>query len=237
MPLDEDGEFLWVSVPAPARYFGLALKDALEKRGIVVEGQVIVDRSAPDGRAQPANLFACSSPPLPAVLSLMNKESDNFAGEHVLRALALAVGGAADRRTGLDAVLRFAERCGIGKSTLRLEDGCGLSRQNLVSARAAVKLLRAMYASPERDVFLSTLAVSGTDGTLTYRLNAPPMVGRIRGKTGTMTQVSNIAGYLQAENGDIFAFAILCNHFANSIHRVRTAQDRLLERLVTDPPR
>jgi D-alanyl-D-alanine carboxypeptidase len=52
-----------------------------------------------------------------------------------------------------------------------------------------------------------------------------------------MTQVSNIAGYLQVEDGDALVFAIFCNHFANSIHRVRAAQDRLLERLVTDPPR
>jgi len=237
MPLDEDGEFLWISVQDPARYFGFALKNALEKRGIAVEGQVMVDRSASNSRAPQSNLFEYSSPPLPAVLSLMNKESDNFSSEHVLRALGLAAGGVPDRRTGLDAVSRFAARFGIGKSTLHLEDGCGLSRQNLVSARAAVKLLRAMYASPERDVFLSTLAVSGTDGTLTYRLNAPQVVGRIRGKTGTMTQVSNIAGYLQAEDGEEFAFAMLCNHFANSIHHVRAAQDRLLERLVTDPPR
>lgn len=237
MPLDEDGEFLWISVQEPARYFGLALKDAAEKRGIAVDGQVIVDRSAPKGRKPFHEIFVHASPPLPAILALMNKESDNFSGEHVLRALGLAAGGVPDRRTGLDAVLRFAARFGIDKSSLHLEDGCGLSRQNLVSARAAVKLLRAMHASPERDVFLSTLAVSGTDGTLTYRLNSPPVLGRIHGKTGTMTQVSNIAGYLQAEDGDALVFAIFCNHFANSIHRVRAAQDRLLERLVTDPPR
>jgi D-alanyl-D-alanine carboxypeptidase/D-alanyl-D-alanine-endopeptidase (penicillin-binding protein 4) len=237
IPLDEDGEFLWISVQDPARYFGLALKDALEKRGIAVDGQVVVDRSVPGSAAPMDELFVHASPQLPAVLSLMNKESDNFASEHVLRALGLAVGGVPDRRSGLDAVLRFAARFGIDKSSLHLEDGCGLSRQNLVSARAVVRLLRAIHVSPDRDVFVSTLAVSGSDGTLVYRLSAPQIAGRIHGKTGTMTQVSNIAGYLQAENGDIFAFAILCNHFANSIHRVRAAQDRLLERLVTDPPR
>ncbi|MCX6600322.1 MAG: D-alanyl-D-alanine carboxypeptidase/D-alanyl-D-alanine-endopeptidase [bacterium] len=237
MPLDEDGEFLWISVQDPARYFGFALKNALEKRGIATDGGVVVDRSVPNGGAPLRELFVHSSPPLPDVLALMNKESDNFSGEHVLRALGLAAGGVPDRRAGLDAVSRFAARSGIDKSTLHLEDGCGLSRQNLVSARAAVKLLRAIYASPERDVFLSSLAVSGTDGTLAYRLNAPQVVGRVHGKTGTMTQVSNIAGYVQTERGESFAFAILCDHFSNSIHRVRTAQDRLLERLVTDPPR
>jgi PBP4 family serine-type D-alanyl-D-alanine carboxypeptidase len=236
MPLDEDGEFLWISVQDPARYFGLALKDALEKRGIATDGGVVVDRSVPNDGAPLRELFVHSSSPLPAVLALMNKESDNFSGEHVLRALGLAAGGAADRRAGLDAVLRYAARFGIGKSSLHLEDGCGLSRQNLVSACAVVGLLRAVHTSPERDVFVSTLAVSGTDGTLAYRLNAPQVVGRIRGKTGTMTQVSNMAGYLQTEDGEEFAFAMLCNHFANSIHHVRAAQDRLLERLATEPP-
>jgi D-alanyl-D-alanine carboxypeptidase/D-alanyl-D-alanine-endopeptidase (penicillin-binding protein 4) len=231
MPLDEDGEFLWISVQDPVRYFGLALKDALEKRGILVDGRIIVDRSAPNDSASLREIFAYSSPALPSVLALMNKESDNFSAEHVLRALGLATGGAPDLRSGLEAVRRFAARLGIAKSDFHLEDGCGLSRQNLVSARTVVQLLRAAYASDNRDVFESTLAVSGKDGTLAYRLSAPPLADRIHGKTGTMTQVCNIAGYLESESGEVFAFAILCNNFVNSIHRVRIAQDRLLERL------
>lgn len=231
MPLNEDGEFLWVSVQEPARYFGSALKSALQRRDISVDGEVVVDRSAPNGGKPQRDVFAYSSPPLPSVLSLMNKESDNFAGEHVLRALGLAVNGVPDRRSGLSAVMRFAERNGIDKGSLTLEDGSGLSRQNLVSAGAVVRLLRSLYASSDRDVFQSTLAVSGKSGTLSYRLSSPFVAGRIFGKTGTMTQVSNIAGYLYSDSGELYAFAMLCNHFTTSNRPVRVVQDRLLERL------
>jgi serine-type D-Ala-D-Ala carboxypeptidase/endopeptidase (penicillin-binding protein 4) len=234
MPLDEDGEFLWLSVQDPACYFGLALKSQLEKRDIAVDGDIIVDRSAPNGTTASRDLFTYSSSPLPAILSLMNKESDNFASEHVLRALGFAVNGVPDRRSGLHAVARFAERCGISKHNLNFEDGCGLSRQNLISAHAIVQLLHALYVSPYRDVYQSTLSVSGKDGTLSYRLSSPALSERVFGKTGTMTQVSNIAGYFYAENGEIYAFAMLCNHFTTSNRPVRAAQDRLLERLAEE---
>lgn len=233
MPLNEDGEFLWVSVQDPVRYFGLALKDALERRDFSVSGGIVVDRTVPNSHAL-IPIFVHRSAPLSEIVSTMNKESDNFISEQVLRALGLAAGGAPDRHSGLNAVMRFVQQYGLDKREVHLEDGSGLSRHNLISARAVNELLRCVFLSGNRDLFQSTLSISGTDGTLAYRLSSPGVIGRVLGKTGTMTQVSNTAGYLNSASGEIFAFAFLCNHYTNSVHHVRATQDRLLERLAAE---
>lgn len=228
IPAGDDGEYLWLPVQNPALYFARALHSALRARGIEIGGVVRVDRSS--GAAAGGVEFASfSSGPLAAMLQLVNKDSDNYTAEYVLRALGTAAGGA-DRRSGLQAVERFLKTCGIDQRNARFVDGSGLARQNLVSARALVSLLRVMDRHPAAASFKSSLAVAGVDGTLAYRLPNGKSSRRILAKTGTMTHVSGLAGYAETDGGERIVFAMLCNNFSTSLRHIRGVQDRLIER-------
>jgi len=234
IPKGDDGEYLWIPVQNPALYYGRALAHALEKRGIALNGTVRVDPYAPPPAVQSSALYAHFSEPLPAILSVMNKESDNYLAEYILRALGASTSFEGCRRTGIHAVEQFIKKCGIDRHDVALDDGSGLTRQNLATARAIVQLLKTMHNRPDRYVFMSTLSISGKDGTLAYRFSTPEMAERVQAKTGTMTQISTLAGYATDAAGDPIAFAILCNHFNTSVRHVRAVQDRLLERLITE---
>jgi D-alanyl-D-alanine carboxypeptidase/D-alanyl-D-alanine-endopeptidase (penicillin-binding protein 4) len=230
--LEDDGEYLWVPVQEPALYFGLALKDALTQRGIQLSGDVIVDRLNAFSQTNP--LFEYQSPPLPATLAVMNKESDNYSAEYVLRRLGVARSGSGTSVAGLKAVSQFLRNCGVESDEIMLVDGCGLARRNLCSARGLIKVLAAMDRHESRATFMSTLSVAGVDGTLSSRMSTQKISGRVRAKTGTMTNVSSLAGYLTLSSGEDVAFAILCNNFRASRHLVRSVQDKLIERIFED---
>lgn len=228
IPAGDDGEYLWLPVQEPALYFARALHAALRQRGIRIDGSVRVDRI---NAAAGAELAAFHSAPLPRVLELVNKDSDNYTAEYVLRAIGKAT-GEANRRGGLRAVERFLKSCGVDQRDARCTDGSGLARQNLVSARALVDVLRYMHRHPYGDQFKASLAVAGRDGTLAFRLSHNGTAGRIVAKTGTMTYVSGLAGYGYTGSGEIMAFALLCNNFSTSLRHIRGVQDRLLERMI-----
>jgi PBP4 family serine-type D-alanyl-D-alanine carboxypeptidase len=232
IPFGNRGQFLWVPVQDPALYFGRAFRDVLQKKGLSIGGDVIVDRSIRAERGPGTLFFVHPSPPLPNVLAVMNKESDNYLSEYVLHALSLSACGIADRRCGLQAVTNFVAKCGVPKTDLILEDGCGLARQNLVSAHALTQVLRTMHAHPLGEVYKSTLSISGIDGTLQGRLGGADYAGRMHGKTGSMTHVSTIAGYVTTRSGETLAVAILCNNFRTSLTHIRRVQDRILEQVM-----
>jgi serine-type D-Ala-D-Ala carboxypeptidase/endopeptidase (penicillin-binding protein 4) len=229
IPVNDNGQYVYVPVQDPSLFYGRALAAALSKQGIELNGRIVVDRSGM-GRAATV-LFSYSSLPLTAALSLMNKESDNYTAEYVLHAL----GRGANRRDGLAAVMRFLTKAGVDKKEVNLEDGCGLARQNIITASAIVKVLRAMFHHPAYETFRTTLSISGKDGTLAGRLGGD-LAEHVFGKTGTMTHVSALAGYTTDEHGQPLAFAILCNNFRTTVHHVRFVQDRLVERFVHMQP-
>jgi D-alanyl-D-alanine carboxypeptidase/D-alanyl-D-alanine-endopeptidase (penicillin-binding protein 4) len=230
IPLGNRGQYLWIAVQNPALFLGRAFQKALQDVGIEVAGVIVVDRGTATEPGTP--LFTYLSPPLFEVIKLMNKESDNFVSESVLRALGVRINACGDLRSSLDAEARFLRELGIGEAGIELRDGCGLARQDLVSARGLVELFKAMYVHPSSDAYIASMAVSGVDGTIGFRMSAPEMIGKVHAKTGSINHVSNLAGYLFGENGQVFLFAILCNNFpSNRRQNVRGVQDAILERL------
>ena len=237
VPLGDDGEYLWLSIQDPARYFGNALREALLTSGIEVAGDVIVDRASPPD-ADDRVLIGHQSQPLSEVMKLMNKESDNYVSEYVLRALGVGLYQQGDLRSGLNTEERFLRELAIDEQCISLRDGCGLSRQNLCSARGLVSLLKAMYVHPSVESYLQTMSISGVDGTIAFRMNTPELTGKVFAKTGTISHVANLAGYMYDAGGHAIIFAILCNNFpSNHRQHVRVTQDNILERLYSHTAR
>ncbi len=231
IPLGDDGEYLWLSVQDPALYFGRALYEALLDREILVSGDIIVNRFQLNG-ADENMLYVHQSPPLSEVIKLMNKESDNYTSEYVLRVIGAGMFQFGDLRNGLLGIQGFLQKLGLSENDIHSRDGCGLSRQNLCSARGIVELLKAMYAHPFFQPYIESMAVSGTDGTIGFRMNSLELVGRVHAKTGTITHVANLAGYMYTADGRPVVFAMLCNNFpSDHRHHVRMTQDNILERL------
>ncbi len=208
IPLGDTGKFFWVPVQDPALYLGRAFRDALETTGVTVDGDVVVDRES-QASDPSRTLYVHYSPPLSRIVAVMNKESDNYLAEYVLRATSFRSRGLVDRRAGVHAVTEYLTRQGIDKRAFYLEDGCGLSRMDLLSARAMSQLLVHLHDAPAGAAFRATLSVAGEDGTLEGRLTEPEYRGRLIGKTGSLTRVCTLAGYLTDTEGEVYTLAIL----------------------------
>ncbi|MCS7177557.1 MAG: D-alanyl-D-alanine carboxypeptidase/D-alanyl-D-alanine-endopeptidase [Candidatus Kapabacteria bacterium] len=147
---------------------------------------------------------------LAEVVAVVNKKSDNFVAEHLFKLVGAAAHGEGSHAQQARMVLqRLLEQWGIPCTECRLRDGSGLSRRNRVTAADLVMLLARALQAPFAGAFLRSLAVSGMDGTLKHRLGWEESRGRCWAKTGTLRNVSALAGYAATADQDSLLFAIL----------------------------
>jgi D-alanyl-D-alanine carboxypeptidase/D-alanyl-D-alanine-endopeptidase (penicillin-binding protein 4) len=184
---------------APAAYAALQLRGALRAHGITVHGGGAA--AAPPGAAV---LATASSPTLATLLGLTLPPSDNFFAETLLKDLGARYGGAGTTAAGAAVVRNTIAHLGLHPHVL---DGSGLSHSDSTSPHQVVSLLTALAHSPLGTTLRTDLAVAGHTGTLSERMRHTPASGRCEAKTGTLIGVSNLAGYCQAQSGDILAFA------------------------------
>jgi D-alanyl-D-alanine carboxypeptidase/D-alanyl-D-alanine-endopeptidase (penicillin-binding protein 4) len=166
------------------------------------------------------------SPPLIRALEIINKKSQNLHAEMLLRTLGAEFKGLGTNEAGLEVVKEFLVEAGIDSEKIKLNDGCGLSRENLFTPRFQTSLLSFLSQRYYFDLFRNTLAVSGTDGTLKNRLAASDVRGSIHAKTGTLNGVTNLAGYMTTKSGRNLVFTIFANR-AYSAARVKKTIDQI----------
>lgn len=196
-----------------------AFAQALARRGVAV------GRAPGTGRAPPSavELAEDASPPLRLVVRLMNRDSDNFTSEVVLKALATTTGGRGSFAGGADAVRSALRDADVPLSGVRIVDGSGLSALDRTTARSLVAILRAGLEDAEiRDAFVGSLAVAGVSGTLKRRLDRPPARGHVLAKTGTTSRASALAGFVRRD----YVFAVIQNGSPVPYWSARSAQDR-----------
>jgi D-alanyl-D-alanine carboxypeptidase/D-alanyl-D-alanine-endopeptidase (penicillin-binding protein 4) len=205
------------SAAAAARAFA----SALAQRGIAVAGRAIAGRHPVDAFPLAQDL----SEPLSEIVRHMNRESDNFVSEMLLKELG-ATGARDGSTTAGGKVVRDAlVEAGVPVNGVRIVDGSGLSRLDRLTAKSLVAMLRVGAADPEiRDAFLTSLAVAGVSGTLKKRLVRRPTRGRVIAKTGTTSQASALAGFVRRR----YVFAILQNGSPVPYWSARAAQDRFV---------
>jgi serine-type D-Ala-D-Ala carboxypeptidase/endopeptidase (penicillin-binding protein 4) len=206
---------------SPPLFAAARLDAALERRGIRVR---LAPRAA-DAPAAAEVVASVESPPMATLVRLMNKPSDNFFGEMLLKNLAMQARGVGTTKAGARLAAGYARRLG---APVRIADGSGLSRGNRASPHRVVRLLTAMVEEEELfDAWYASLAVAGRDGTLKTRMRSGTARGRCRGKTGTLSNVSALSGYCTGRSGDLYAFSILMNSVYTSGARV--LQDRMAQ--------
>ena len=121
----------------------------------------------------------------------------------------------------------FAKEIGITPDEFQPRDASGLSRLNLVSPAAVVKLLQFMYRSPQRENWIGLLPIGGEDGTLQTRLRNTGAARRIHAKTGSLTHVNSLSGYAERADGTMLAFSFLTNNQNAPAAEIRAALDKL----------
>ncbi len=183
-----------------------------------------------------ASVFVCAyETPIQIVLKQLMKESDNLNAEALLCRLGAQATGkrhiAAEE--GLSAINRLIKRLGLNPAHYRVADGCGLSNYNQLSPELLVSFLRHAYSHTKIFQRLyKALPISGVDGTLAYRMRrGTPAYQRVHAKTGTISGISSLAGYLQQNNKHELAFAIM-NQGILSGREARAFQDKVCNELV-----
>ncbi len=169
------------------------------------------------------------SPPLSQLLRTMLADSDNLFAEQLWRVAARVVTGAGDSVPAHTRQLLLT--MAVGTHGMVLVDGSGLSRLDLVRPAQLVDLLRAMRASRWAQTFVDALPRGGESGTLRERFTAGPARGRVLAKTGTLTRVACLSGYLLRPAGEPLVFSVLWNDFCCGDAVARRAVDAFVQDL------
>jgi D-alanyl-D-alanine carboxypeptidase/D-alanyl-D-alanine-endopeptidase (penicillin-binding protein 4) len=222
----------WFSTPIAiddaVGFFGSSLKTRLATDGLSLGGQLIEKPIKPDNSWV---LVATTESDLLPTLAVINKRSQGYYAEQVFKTLAAEKVGKGTWDNALSIEKQFLSGIGLDPTRYDLHDGSGLSPQNRVAAADVVTFLRAMDRHPYGATWKATLAVGGDEeSTLRHRFREAEMQGRVVGKTGTIAGVSTLAGYVTADSGKVYVFAILLNRVGESSGHAY--QDRLIRTLV-----
>ncbi len=201
-----------IPVEVPHMYAAFVLRDILSSHGITVSGQIIV-KKAPERATE---LASHSSRPLSLIVEHMMKTSDNLAADMLFKKIGqVSFGAPGTWSKGTRAVREFlTKQISIDVERTVIMDGSGLSRYNLIAPYHIVQALQYMnkqflYSSE----FCASLPISGVDGSLALRMISPSIKGKVRAKTGSMTGISTICGYVTTKEGEVLAFSIMINGF------------------------
>lgn len=206
------------TVDNPAYAAAAAFDAALGRAGVRVRYRPRV-RSV---RSRPA-LASVFSPRLAYVVRGMNKRSDNFYAEMLLKHLGATQRGAGTTYAGRTVVRRELSQRGIPLFGVRIADGSGLSRYNRLTGKALTALLLSARSDPAlRTPFTRSLPIAGVDGTLEDRMERPPARGNVRAKTGTLNTASALSGYVAGR----YVFSVVQNGSPIAWWYARLAQDR-----------
>lgn len=230
-----------LTVEEPSLFAAVRLQELLKNEGIVVAGGPPVRAIAPPASVTP--LAQSASAPLFVLVRDMMKRSDNLYAETLLKAAGAAGGtGPGTTARGARAVSALVAKAGAGDpaASLRLADGSGLSRLDLVTPRALAGLLAYLADTQRAGVNVSrafgdALPVGGVDGTLRNRFKNTPAQNVVRAKTGSLSGVSALSGYVTTKAGEPLVFSILMNNVLAGTSAARRAQDAFVLVLMDAP--
>ncbi len=225
-----DVDTLYRNIYDPSTFTGTIFRESLEKYGTRVKNISKKKTSKQRYKNISAHL---SKPLLHSAVNLMN-ESDNLTAELFVKSIGAmdTIPGTWD--TGLDSIKSFlAEKVLIDTANIRLADGSGVSRYNLTNSAQLNSLLKWMYNSEYKDDFISTLPGGGwKNSTLKKRLTNEGDL--VRAKTGGLSGVRNLAGYIKSKKYGDVAFSILMNGYTDYSSRYARVHDQIVKTIIYD---
>ena len=206
-----------VAVGNPTFWFASVLRNRLLAQGVDVTGDAwdIDDVQPPPDRARADVIFTYRSKPLRDIIQPLLKESINLYAESVMRLNAMP-GRVLTNDAALEGFGKRLAAWNIPSSAQQQVDGSGLSRRDTIAAETVLAVLQHMYDASGSSPFVTALPLAGVDGTLSERMKSTPAAGNVRAKTGTMSNIRSLAGYVKTRDGETLAFAAIVNNFEGS---------------------
>jgi D-alanyl-D-alanine carboxypeptidase/D-alanyl-D-alanine-endopeptidase (penicillin-binding protein 4) len=221
----------YFAVPDPNLFFAAALRVALARHGISVGGPTESTTDSlryAEARDAPAIAEVQARPLADQIFPILNS-SQNWFAEMLLKSLGKAAGGHGSWDGGLEVERRFLiDSVGIDSTAFSLADGSGLSAGNLVTPRAFVTLLSYMRTHPRGAGFQHGLPRAGENGSLRDRFRGTALEGRVVAKTGSISHVNSLSGYVERADGRALIFSIIVNNHAVPSGRVLAAIDSVV---------
>lgn len=222
-----------LSITNPPLYFLDTIKKYFEDGGIEIDGHLIVESNVHDWNTSSyKQLGMHQSHPLGDLIEQLNKESSNFYAEMLLKAAAaehFKTQGTTD--LGISLIESFSASIGINTSDISISDGSGMSATNLISTRDLSTLLVAMRRHQYFDSFRNSLAIAGRDGSLEHRFHNSKLEGQIRAKTGYISGVRALSGYLKTKSNKTLIFSIATNHYTVDTSHIDSIHESILAKL------
>jgi D-alanyl-D-alanine carboxypeptidase/D-alanyl-D-alanine-endopeptidase (penicillin-binding protein 4) len=238
LPLGATRRTEYAAVTDPGRFTALALRRELLAEGIVVMGTVRGTVDSTDfavARATPSLAEVVSRPLRDWVFPVLNT-SQNWFAEMLVKQLGRQFGQGGSWREGTEVERRFLiDSVGIDSTQFALVDASGLASNNLVSPLALTRLLGWMRRHPTYDAFAAGLPQSGAAGSLRRRFIGTPLEGRVRAKTGSISRVNTLSGYVERADGQVLIFSIQANHHTLGSARMIPAIDSVVVELAKRP--
>lgn len=215
----------FMTIDDPGLYTGYVLRDVLGSKGVRVQGYVRRKEPKEDVRRLHI-LLRNRSVPLSSIVRSLNKVSDNFYAEQLLKTIGAVKRDDGSWVGGLKVVQSFLKKLQI-RGPYRIADGSGLSRYNLVTPQVITTVLRAMRREKH---FVDSLPVAGGDrsyGTLRKRMKGTRTARNLRAKTGTLESASTLSGYVNSLDGVSLVFSIMTNQAVGDLSMEKRFQDRI----------
>jgi len=224
----------YATVNNPTQYAMVVLKEVLERKGIKVKGYAvdIDDVEEPIDFSKMDQLFIHYSPPLKDIVKVINKNSQNFFAEQLLKTIGLEEEGYGTVENGVKAVSDVLNEMGIDPESMAMVDGSGLSQLDLISPRHLVNILSYMFKSEYFIPFYNSLPIAGIDGSLGTRMKGTRAENQVRAKTGYLAYVRSLSGYAYTGDNEPVAFSIIANNFTVPVKLAENIQDLVCLRLV-----
>lgn len=251
LPVGDKGFANYLTVSHPSELFIALLKQRLQQKGVTVTGQTRVigakEKSlmTATSTAAPVEIAKLESFPFSLIAAKTMKPSQNLYTETILWTLGeqaknlnlpnlpannpLTNADSTSADKGLFVVQNFLQQIGVPDGGIIQYDGSGLSRHNLVTADALVRLYTYMAKQSRfSQAWRDSLTIGGVDGTLKNRFTGTIAAGNVRGKTGTIDQVSALSGYVTTAAGEQIVFSIIVNGVTNTRTRTGTMDEIVL---------
>src|SRR5574338_18941 len=231
---DADSLITYATVQNPTQFAMIVLKNRLEKRGIRVNGYAIDidDYERVINYKDLELLFTNYSEKLSEIIKVINKGSQNFFAEQLLKTIGLEKIGFGSVANGVTAIKEQFADIGLNPENIIMVDGSGLSHLNMVTPRQVVELLKYMYSNKKVFTdFYNSLPIAGVDGTLGKRMKNTSAENVVRAKTGFISYVRSLSGYALTADNEPIAFSMIANNFSVPVKLAENIQDLVCLRL------
>ncbi len=212
--------------PNPAASYGYFLMKFLNHKEIQINGNIKVKYSS--DTINYTSFYTHLSPHIHKIIELINTNSHNMSSEAVFRSIAYLHKQQTDYKSASESITEIWKSVGIDVSKIQIEDGSGLSRKNLLTTDFLTNYLTIISKRDYFQNFYNSLSIAGKTGTLSNWFKKSIAENNIRAKTGSMSNIRSIAGYITNKNGDLITFAFIINGHSINTSELKQKIETLL---------